>query len=124
MRQNLANGGPRGAKQWCESFQALQAEGFGPMASDVVCDCPDCTCGAPQKFRLRVSGIQSGGEDPCADCGDMDGDYILEHQCSSPCHWVYVGGSSCGGVAWNLAISHDSMDCTRRIHVVADPFKC
>jgi hypothetical protein len=55
------------------------------MAGDVVCDCWACWCGAPGKFKLSVSGIQPAQDDPCPDCADLDGDYILEHSAVDAC---------------------------------------
>ena len=32
-------------------------------SGDVVCDCSACTCGAPKKFKMTISGVTG-----CGDC--------------------------------------------------------
>ncbi len=51
--------------------------------------------GALQQFKLTVQGTTPCGSNPCPDCSDIDGVYILDYQGApgDECWWLYNGTS-------------------------------
>ena len=83
-------------------------------ASDVVCELEEQgICGCPRRFKLTIQGVVSCNPDPCADCGDVDGSYILEFDEEFD-QWKYEGPgvAPCWYVdAWTLEITRNE-DCS------------
>src|SRR3990167_10959913 len=68
------------------------------MSNGVNCLCGFCTCGAPRKYKVTITGVTTCG-DPCNSCGDYDGTFIVDlwEETMDRCEWrLYDDGDPCG----------------------------